>query len=256
MSSGGGGAGLLELVVGFFAAVVIIAVIAVVVRRRGGHQDLLGAQMREMQARAAADPGAEMHLRDEAARVAAARIADAGIVDARIHSNARLRSDARVGETGSRDQERDASGAALGTGPGERVSASDATVLGVGFPDATAADQAGRDARAADATAPEATAPDSTAAGSTAAGSTVPDSTVPPDEWPGGPAGPGGRFDAMADTFAWLRIAALVEAGQHEQAVELLSTTMVISADEARLLVGGLNDAVDPLGGRPLRGDD
>ena len=47
----------------------------------------------------------------------------------------------------------------------------------------------------------------------------------------------------MADAFAWLRIAALVEAEQREQAVELLSTTMAISADEAQLLIDGLIDA-------------
>ncbi|MFC7535077.1 hypothetical protein [Actinoplanes sp. GCM10030250] len=66
------------------------------------------------------------------------------------------------------------------------------------------------------------------------------DATAPPEGWP---SAPGGKIDAMADTFAWLRIAALVEAGQREQAVELLSITMVISVDEAEMLVDGLNDA-------------
>ncbi|WBB71972.1 hypothetical protein O7602_19800 [Micromonospora sp. WMMD1128] len=47
----------------------------------------------------------------------------------------------------------------------------------------------------------------------------------------------------MVDAFAWLRIAALVDAGQREQAVELLSTTMAISVDEAARLVDGLSDA-------------
>lgn len=59
----------------------------------------------------------------------------------------------------------------------------------------------------------------------------------------GSPPAPGGEHDAMADAFAWLRIAALVEAGQREQAVELLSTTMAIPADEAEMLVDGLTDA-------------
>jgi hypothetical protein len=79
-----------------------------------------------------------------------------------------------------------------------------------GFPDATSGDRSARDA------------------------------TAPPDGWP---SAPGGKNDALADAFAWLRIAALVEAGQREQAVELLSTTMTISAEEAELLVDGLTDA-------------
>ncbi|MFF5182021.1 hypothetical protein ACFY2Q_28735 [Micromonospora sp. NPDC000316] len=66
------------------------------------------------------------------------------------------------------------------------------------------------------------------------------DATAPPDGWP---SAPGGKDDAIADAFAWLRIAALVEAGQREQAVELLSTMMTISAGEAEMLVDGLNDA-------------
>jgi hypothetical protein len=73
----------------------------------------------------------------------------------------------------------------------------------------------------------------------------LPGGAAPP---PGGAAPlPGGAHDAMVDTFAWLRIAALVEAGQREQAVELLSATMTISAEEAEMLVDGLTNA----GGSP-----
>ncbi|WP_431885752.1 hypothetical protein [Micromonospora wenchangensis] len=68
------------------------------------------------------------------------------------------------------------------------------------------------------------------------------DPTSPPSGWP---STPGGNGDAMADAFAWLRIAALVEAGQREQAVELLGATMAISVDEAELLVDGLDGAGD-----------
>ncbi|MEV0941995.1 hypothetical protein AB0I90_16645 [Micromonospora wenchangensis] len=70
----------------------------------------------------------------------------------------------------------------------------------------------------------------------------VQDPTSPPSGWP---STPGGNGDAMADAFAWLRIAALVEAGQREQAVELLGATMAISVDEAELLVDGLDGAGD-----------
>ncbi|WP_157751360.1 hypothetical protein [Actinoplanes derwentensis] len=67
-----------------------------------------------------------------------------------------------------------------------------------------------------------------------------PDATAAPDELP---AAPGGDSDAMADAYTWLRIVGLVESGQRAQAVELLSTTMAISADEAEMLVDGLLDA-------------
>ncbi|GAA1644000.1 hypothetical protein GCM10009828_086150 [Actinoplanes couchii] len=59
---------------------------------------------------------------------------------------------------------------------------------------------------------------------------------------------PGGTNDAMVDAFAWLQIAALVEAGQRDQAITLLSSTMNISADDAEMLVDGLNDVG---GGKP-----
>ncbi|WP_431923496.1 hypothetical protein [Micromonospora wenchangensis] len=84
---------------------------------------------------------------------------------------------------------------------------------------------------AADTAPPGAEAPDGTAGDRP-----VQDPTAPPT---GSTAG--GNSDAMADAFAWLRIAALVEAGQREQAVELLGTTMAISVDEAELLVDGLD---------------
>ncbi|MEU7959304.1 hypothetical protein [Micromonospora humida] len=95
---------------------------------------------------------------------------------------------------------------------------------------------------AADATSPGAETPDGTAGARP-----VQDPTDPPAGWP---STAGGDSDAMADAFAWLRIAALVEAGQREQAVELLGATMAISADEAELLVDGLDGA----GGRHAEG--
>jgi len=175
MSPGGTDASLLALVVGFFVVASLIAVLTMILRRRSGHRDLLGTQLREMEARAAAaaSPDADTRLRDAATQIA----------DARVHDAA----------------------------PRAPAPSSDphAASLGAGFPDAVAGDRSAQDA------------------------------TAPPDGWP---AAPGGH-DAMADAFAWLRIAALVEAGQREQAVGLLSTTMAIPADEARMLVDGLNDA-------------
>ncbi len=154
----------------------LVAVLTMIRRRRGDRQDLLGAQVREVEARAAA---------------AASPAADTPIADARSHEPA---------------------------APAEATSEAltpdapfgDAASLGAGFPDAAAGDRS------------------------------APDATAPPPGWP---SAPGGKHDAMADTFAWLQIAALVEAGQREQAVELLSTTMTISAEEAEMLVDGLNDA-------------
>ncbi|MEV4723807.1 hypothetical protein [Micromonospora humida] len=90
---------------------------------------------------------------------------------------------------------------------------------------------------AADTAPPGAETPDGTAGDRP-----VRDPTAPPAGWP---STAGGDSDAMADAFAWLRIAALVEAGQREQAVELLGATMVISVDEAELLVDGLDGAGD-----------
>ncbi len=166
---------------GFFVAASLIAVITMTLRRRSGHRDLLGAQIREMEARAAAaSPDADTRLRDAATRIADARIHDAA-------SRPPSPSDALASD----------------------VSPADAASLGAGFPDAAMGD------------------------------GSAPDATAPPDGWP---AAPGGN-DAMADAFAWLRIAALVEAGQRKQAVELLSTTMAIPADEAEMLVDGLNGA-------------
>lgn len=92
-------------------------------------------------------------------------------------------------------------------------------------------------APAADAASPGAETP-----GGAAGARPVPDPTAPPTGWP---STAGGDSDAMADAFAWLRIAALVEAGQREQAVELLSATMAIPVDEAELLVDGLEGAGD-----------
>lgn len=171
MSPGGTDVSLLELAVGFLVAVSLIAVITMVLRRRGGHQDLLGTQVREMEARAAAaaSPEADTRLRD-----AATRIAEASRASAPVSPDAPA-----------------ASG-------------------GAAYPDATGE------------------------------GRPAPDATAPPDGWQ--PA-PGGENDAMADAFVWLRIATLVETGQREQAVELLSTTMTISAEEAEMLVEGLTDA-------------
>ncbi|MFI7079738.1 hypothetical protein ACIBO1_20785 [Micromonospora sp. NPDC049903] len=187
MSPGGTDASLLELVVGFLVAVSVIAVITTILRRRSGRQDLLGTQVREMQARAAAaaSPNADTRLRDAATEIAEARIHDAA---------SRAPSDAP-------------SGALTSDTPAANV-ASDAAP-GAGFPDATAVNRS------------------------------APDTTAPPPGWPSAPAG---NSDAMADAFTWLRIAALVEAGQREQAIELLSSTMAISADEAEMLVDGLND--------------
>ncbi|MER5458057.1 hypothetical protein ABT008_25120 [Micromonospora sp. NPDC002389] len=185
MSPGGTDASLLELVVGFLVAVSVIAVITMILRRRSGRQDLLGTQVREMQARAAAaaSPDADTRLRDAATRIA----------DARIHEAAsRAPADATSGALTS------------------DASAADAASPGAGFPDATAVNRS------------------------------APDTTAPPSGWP---SAAGGNSDAMADAFTWLRIAALVEAGQREQAIELLSSTMTISADEAEMLVDGLNDA-------------
>ncbi|GLY24103.1 hypothetical protein [Micromonospora sp. NBRC 101691] len=192
MSPGGTDASLLELVVGFFAAASLLAVITVILRRRrSDRQDLLGTQVREMEARAAAaaSPDADTRLRDRATQIA----------NARNH------------EAASR-------ASAPQAAPAEATS--DALTF-----DASAADTASLDAES-----PNVAARDQPAQ----------DTTAPPDGWP---SAPGGKNDAMADAFAWLRIAALVEAGQREQAVELLSTMMTISADEAEMLVDGLNDA-------------
>ncbi|MFY1585253.1 hypothetical protein ACN267_12135 [Micromonospora sp. WMMD734] len=106
-------------------------------------------------------------------------------------------------------------------------------------PDRTpvAPDPPGAGTPAADTAPPAAQAP-----AGTAGDRPVPDPTSPPSGWP---STPGGNSDPMADAVAWLRIAALVEAGQREQAVELLGTTMAISVDEAELLVDGLDDAGD-----------
>ncbi|MBM2622940.1 hypothetical protein JIG36_46320 [Actinoplanes sp. LDG1-06] len=181
MSPGGTDASLLELVVGFFVAVSLIAVITMILRRRSGREDLLGTQVREMEARAsaAAGPGADTRQRDAATRIAGARIDEAA-------------SRAPVPAQGATDEP--APGAALDAG----------------FLDATAGERSAQDA------------------------------TAPPDGWP---LAADGKNDAMADAFAWLRIAAMVDAGQREQAVELLSATMDITTDEAQMLVDGLNDA-------------
>ncbi|MER7165793.1 hypothetical protein ABT336_06885 [Micromonospora sp. NPDC000207] len=197
MSPGGTDASLLELIVGFVVAVSLIAVITVILRRRSGRQDLLGAQVRELEARAAAaaSPEADTRLRDAATQVA----------NGRIH------------EAASRAP------AETTTAPAEATS------------DAPASDAPASDAPAVDAASPGTASPD-VAAGDRPAQ----DGTAPPDGWQ---SVPGGKNDAMADAFAWLRIAALVEAGQREQAVELLSTTLAVSSDEAELLVDGLNDA-------------
>ncbi|WP_434739418.1 hypothetical protein [Micromonospora sp. SH-82] len=199
MSPGGTDASLLELVVGFVVAVSLIAVITVILRRRSDRRDLLGAQVRELEARAAAaaSPQADTRLLDAATRVA----------DARIHETA-----------------------ARAATPAEAA----LTPTGV-TSDAPASDALATDAPAVDAASPGAGSPD-VAAGDRPAQ----DGTAPPDGWQ---SVPGGNNDAMVDAFAWLRIAALVEAGQREQAVELLSATLAVSADEAELLVDGLNDA-------------
>ncbi|MFJ8690504.1 hypothetical protein [Micromonospora wenchangensis] len=101
------------------------------------------------------------------------------------------------------------------------------------FPDTTPGtpDPPNAGTPAADTTSPGAETP-----GVAAGDRPVQDPTAPPA---GSTAG--GNSDAMADAFAWLRIAALVEAGQREQAVELLGTTMAISVDEAELLVDDLD---------------
>lgn len=185
MSPGGTDASLLTLIVGLVAAASLIAVITVILRRRSGRDDLLGTQLREMEARAAAaaSPDADTRLPDAAGRAA----------DARIH------------EAASR---------APGPDPAPAEATSDAltSAADVASPgaDVTAGDRPARDA------------------------------TAPPDGWS---SVPGGKDDAVTDAYAWLRIAALVEAGQREQAVELLGTMMAISADEARMLVDGLIDA-------------
>ncbi|HWS38055.1 MAG TPA: hypothetical protein VN408_35635 [Actinoplanes sp.] len=77
-------------------------------------------------------------------------------------------------------------------------------------------------------------------------GATYPDATAAPADTPAASAG---DSDAMADAYAWLRIMALVESGQRVPAVELLSTTMAISADEAEMLVDGLIDTGRQRGG-------
>ncbi|GID20683.1 hypothetical protein Aab01nite_42730 [Paractinoplanes abujensis] len=193
VSPGGADGGLLELVIGFFVAVSLIAVITMVRRRRGGRRDLLGAQLREMQARAAAaaSPEADTVLRAAATQIAAARsIAEAP----------------SVAEVPSVAEARSVADATRAPAPGALSSAADATAAGRSAADATAA------------------------------GRPAPDATAPPPV-------PVAEHDAMADTYAWLRIAALVEAGRRDQAVELLSTTMAVPADEAELLVDGLIDA-------------
>ncbi|WP_430784531.1 hypothetical protein [Actinoplanes sp. G11-F43] len=205
MSPGGTDASLLELVVGFFIAATVITVITMVVRRRNGSRDLLGAQVREMRSRAAAaaSPDADTRGWDEAARIADARIADARIADPRIV-------DARIADPWIADP-RIHEAAPRAPGP-DGAPASDATAapLDPGSPDV--------------------------AVGSPPAQ----DPTAPPDGWQ--PV-PGGTGDAMADAFTWLRIAALVEAGQREQAIELISSTMGVSMEEAGTLVDGLTDA-------------
>ncbi|WP_431729677.1 hypothetical protein [Verrucosispora sp. TAA-831] len=186
MSPGGTDASLLELVVGFLVAVSLITVLTLVLRRRSGRQDLLGTQMREVQARsAAASWDTDTRLRDAATRIADARRHEAA---SRAPMPTGATSDARPPD----------------------ASATDATSPGAGHPDAAAGERAAQDA------------------------------TAPPPGWP---STPGADSDAMADAFAWLRIAALVEAGQRQQAVELLSATMAISADDAETLVDGLRDA-------------
>ncbi|GAB2588669.1 hypothetical protein GCM10027087_31740 [Paractinoplanes abujensis] len=203
VSPGGADGGLLELVIGFFVAVSLIAVITMVRRRRGGRRDLLGAQLREMQARAAAaaSPEADTVLRAAATQIAAARsIAEAP----------------SVAEVPSVAEARSVADATRAPAPGALSSAADATAAGRSAADATAAGRSAADA--------------------TAAGRPAPDATAPPPV-------PVAEHDAMADTYAWLRIAALVEAGRRDQAVELLSTTMAVPADEAELLVDGLIDA-------------
>lgn len=79
MSPGGTDASLLELVVGFLVAASLIAVVTMILRRRGGRQDLPGAQLREMQARAtaAASPDADTRQWDTATRIADARLHEA-----------------------------------------------------------------------------------------------------------------------------------------------------------------------------------
>ncbi|QKW13482.1 hypothetical protein [Verrucosispora sp. NA02020] len=126
--------------------------------------------------------------------------------DTRLRDAATRIADARMREAASRDP---VPAEAPSDAPTSDVSDADAAAPGVGYPDATAQERSAQDA------------------------------TAPPAGWP---SAPGGKNDAMADTFAWLRIAALVEAGQREQAIELLSTTMAISTDEAEILVDGLND--------------
>ncbi|MBW4700459.1 hypothetical protein [Micromonospora sp. RL09-050-HVF-A] len=180
MSPGGTDVSLLELVLGFVVAVVLITVITMILRRRGGSRDLLGSQVRELRARAAAaSPSADTRQWDAATRIA----------DARRH------------EAAAR---------------------------------APAADDVPSDPPTAAASAADTASP--ATADRPAADRPTQDPTAPLY-------GRSPTPDAMVDAFAWLRIAALVEAGHREQAVDLLSTTMAISTDEAQLLVDGLADA-------------
>ncbi|WP_422752122.1 hypothetical protein [Micromonospora sp. WMMD708] len=181
VSPGGTDASLLELAVGFVVAVSLIAVITVVLGRRADRRDLVGTQVRELEARVAAatSPDADTRAWDAATRIAAARSHEAASPD-------------------SVDP------------PSAGTPAADATSPGAETPGGATGERPVQD-------------PTAPPAGSTA----------------------GGNSDAMVDAFAWLRIAALVEAGQREQAVDLLSATMAISVDEAELLVEGLDGAGD-----------
>jgi hypothetical protein len=220
MSPGGTDASLLELIVGFVVAVALITAITLILRRRrDARQDLLGGQMREMQARtaAAASPDANTRSRDAAI----------GTADARRHEAA-APAPAFPAPTSS------SPASPISTSPDPSSPASTSPAPAPSSPASPSPDFA--PAPAADAAPPGSEFPDVLAGESRPA----PDATTPPDGWP---LSPGATNDAMADAFAWLRIAALVEAGQRDQAIELLSTTMAISAEEAGMLVDGLTDA-------------
>lgn len=340
MSPGGTDASLLELMVGFFAAASLIAVITVVLRRRSGRQDLLGLQVREMEARAAAanahrrdavgqttnpgstspdprpdpvtpiaartSPEAVARLRQESSRpdsalrraasanedadgrpgdasprpvtvprTGAGASAETGFTagsksgsksGASAGASGESRTNARArAESGADAGVKARAGAGAGAGAGASLDA-DPTRDGSSGPDAASRMPAGRRDDGAGSGPPEA-GPGSVEAGSgpPETGSGVPspggpstgtaplgagfaegagdqlgaDGTHPP-EWQ--PATSAGVHDALADTYDWLRIAALVEARQRDQAVELLSATMDISSDEAEMLVDALID--------------
>jgi hypothetical protein len=277
VSPSGTDASLLELVVGFFVAVSLIAVLTMILRRRGGRQDLLGTQVREMEERTAAAtaPEPDTRLHEAATRVADARVAESRVAegrgaDARV-ADAQLKGAAsRAPATAPADAapiagadaiDVDATSAAAATtadatsataravtadaastataraataGAATTASTADATSAAASLVAADAAGTVG----IADAT--SAVAGSAAAADVLASGVRAVDATAPPDGWP---VVAGGKSDALVDAFAWLRIAALVEAGQREQAVELLSATMGISVEEAEMLVDGLNEA-------------